>query len=155
MKEFAIGILKMVAGIIVFIPMIVIGFIYSIFHAAYMTFTLKKWYMFFVLMWRNIDGTFAAIGHIAGEIGYGLDLLSNVNGEIYEDVLTTEENTNFGKKNISVSSSTGKLEYEFKIMKGREWFSKMLNWAFRQKQHAIDSYLFDKAKADIRKGYFK
>lgn len=155
MKEFGIGILKLIGACVVFVVPIISGFIWAILHALYMTFTLKKWNALGWLAWRWIDGMFASIGYLFGEIGYTIDLISNVNGEIYEDVLGFPENSSFGKKNISVSSSTGEQIYNKTYPKKSVWFSKMLNWGFRQKQHALDSWLNDKAKDEIRKGFFK
>jgi len=155
MKEFGIGILKLVAGSIVFIPMIFGGFIYAVMHAIYMTVTLKNYKALGFLVWRWFDGMLASIGHILGEIAYGLDLLSNVNGEIYEDALNLPEDSSFGVKKISVSSSTGEQVHKGNYPEESNWFLKWLNFGFKQKQHALDSYLYDTEKAEIRKKYFK
>jgi len=106
MKEFGIGILKLIGAIIVFVLPIILGSIYAVVHAVYMTFTLKKISSIPMLLWRWVDGMLASIGYLSGEIAYTIDLISNVNGEIYEDVLNLPEDSSFGKKNISVSSST-------------------------------------------------
>lgn len=155
MKELGIGVLKLIGALLVFPIMIILGFLYAIGHAIYMSLVDKNLALFFKLMWRLIDGNLAALGHVLGAIAYGLDLSSNVNGEIYEDVLTAEEDTLYGKKNISVSSATGDIELRGKVLKGREWFSKMLNWAFRQKQHAIDSIKYDRGIAKLKEVLFK
>lgn len=134
--------------------MYLVGAGYSVLHAIVMTFSLKKWDAAYHLVLRWTDGIFCSCAYLLNSFSYFLDLLSNVNGEIYEDVLTVKEDTNFGKKNISVSSSTGKLEVDGKIKNGSQWFSNLLNFAFNQKQHARDSYLYDVAKSKLRREYF-
>ena len=155
MKEFAIGMLKLIGASIVFVLPIFLGSIYAVLHAVYMTLTLKKINSIPVLLWRWIDGMFASVGYLAGEIAYSIDLISNVNGEIYEDLLGLPEDSSFGKKNISVSSSTGEQVFLKKYPKKSTWFLKMLNLGFQQKQHALDSWLFDESRIKLIKGFFK
>lgn len=102
-----------------------------------------------------LDGFCAATGHVLFEIAYALDLCWNVNGEIIEDIITAEENTTFNQKNITVSSSTGKIEIEGKLVPSGKKFSKALNFFFGQKQHAVDSWSFYQAKKELRGKYFK
>lgn len=155
MKELLQGIWSLIWAIIVSVLMFSIGTLYSLGYAIWLSITLKKWYAFFQFWWRLIDGFCAAIGNFLYEAAYSLDLSWNVNGEILEDMLTTEENTTFNQKNISVSASTGKLEVEGKLTKSGKRFSKLLNFFFGQKQHAIDAWNYTKAKKELREKYFK
>ena len=156
MKEFAVSILKLLGAIVGSIVIIPVGLCYNIGHMFYLTFAKGDFKVFFRLLWRNIDGIFASIGHILGEgIAYGLDLLWNVNGECFEDLLTTEEKTHFGKKNITVSASTGELSVNNKMIKERKWFLKFLNFLFQQKSHADDAWKYTKARKEIKNKLFK
>lgn len=120
-----------------------------------MSITLKDKWMFFKFWWRLIDGFAAAVGHALYEIAYALDLGWNVNGEIIEDIITTEENTHFTEKNVSVSATTGDLEIQGKLNKNGLRFTKLLNFFFNQKQHAIDSWNFLQAKNKLKEEYFQ
>lgn len=155
MKELLEGAWALLWAIIVSTLMFSIGTLYSLGYAIWLSITLKKWYAFFQFWWRLIDGFCAAIGNFLYEAAYSLDLGWNVNGEILEDIITTEENTTFNQKNISVSASTGKLEIEGKLTKSGKRFSKLLNFFFGQKQHAIDAWNYTKAKKELREKYFK
>lgn len=78
----------------------------------------------------------------------------NINGEIIEDIITYEEDTEFSKKHVTVSASTGKLELEEKLNPRGKWFSKALNFVFGQKAHAIDSWNYLVALRALKKDYF-
>lgn len=131
-----------------------IGSLYSLGYSIWLTLTLKNVWAFFKFWWRLLDGFLAALGHMLLETAYSLDLFWNVNGEILEDVITSEENTHFTEKNISVSATTGDLEIRGKLNKTGLLFTKLLNFFFNQKQHAIDSWNFLKAKEKLKKDYF-
>jgi hypothetical protein len=154
MKELLQGIWVLIWAIIVTTLVWSIGTIYSLGYSIWLTLTLKKPIAFFKFWLRTIDGFLAAIGHVLHEIAYALDLTWNVNGEIIEDIVTTEENTTFNQKNITVSSSIGRLELDSKLNKSGKKFSKVLNFFFGQKRHAIDSWNYMVAKEKLRNEYF-
>lgn len=154
MKEFFIGLLEFIGAIVVTILLLPIGFIYSLGYSIWLTVTVKRWQAFFMFWWRFTDGMFAAIGYMLHSIAYGLDLMWNVNGEIIEDIITHEEHTEFSKKNIPVSASTGKLELEGKLNPRGKRFSKFLNIIFGQKAHAIDAWNYLIALRALKKDYF-
>jgi len=154
MKELFQGLWALIWAIIVSCLMLTIGTAYSLGYSIWLSITFKKWYAFFQFWWRLIDGFSAAIGHAFYEIAYSLDLAWNVNGEILEDMLTAEENTTFTEKNMSVSASVGKLQIDGKLNKFGLKFSKLLNFFFGQKQHAIDAWYYTKAKKELREKYF-
>lgn len=154
MKELFIGLLELIGAIIVSLLLLPIGFIYSLGYSIWLSITIKKWYAFFLFWWRFVDGMFAAIGYMLHSIAYGLDLMWNVNGEIIEDIITHEEHTEFSKKNIPVSASTGKLELEGKLNPRGKCFSKFLNMVFGQKAHAIDAWNYLIALRALKKDYF-
>jgi hypothetical protein len=155
MKELLSGFWAMIWAIIVTILIWPISILYSFGYSIWLTITMKKWYAFFQFWWRLVDGFAAALGNLFFEIAYSLDLTWNVNGEIIEDMITSEEDTTFAKKNISVSASTGKLELDGKLNKIGFKFSKTLNFFFGQERHAIDSWKFLEAKNKLRDQYFK
>jgi hypothetical protein len=155
MKEFVQGIIVFIASLLVTIPVYIYCIPYCLGYAFYMSITLKDWKAFFVIWWRIIDGFFAAIGHILRETAIGVDITWNVFGEGIEDLVTTEEETLFRKKGVTVSSAVGDLEIRDKLIPRGKWFTKVLNIAFNQKQHAIDSYNFMVAKNKLRNQYFQ
>ena len=155
MKELLSGIVTLICAMFVTLFMWSIGTLWSLGYSIWLSITLKKWYAFFQFWWRLIDGFCAAIGHMLFETAYALDLTWNVHGEIIEDAVTTEEDTTFNQKNISVSASVGKLEIDGKLNKFGIKFSKFLSLVFRQQRHAVDSWNFLVAKKNLRDQYFK
>lgn len=154
MKEFFQGIWALLWASLVSLLMITIGTLYSLGYSIWLTITLKKWYAFFKFWWRLLDGILFSIGHILYELAYSLDLMWNVNGEILEDFVTSEENTTFTDRDISVSASIGKLQKEGKLNRFGLWFSRLLNFAFNQKQHALDAWEYTQARKALKEKYF-
>jgi len=158
MKEFLKGLLILIGAIIITVIYLPIGIPYTYLHAIYWTIKgveKRKKGTFLWLIWRQIDGTFAAIGYIAYHIGVGLDMIWNVNGEFIEDCTTTREDTWFGQKNTTVSTATGKEEVDGKQKFRGEWFNIWLNWLFGQKRHAVDSYELHLKRKELDEIYFK
>jgi len=153
MKEFFNSLLPLLGAIIVSIVLIPVGVIYSFGYMLYMTVTLKEPKALLKLLWRWVDGMFCTIGYIILELAIGLDMLWNVNGEILEDSMTHKEDTHFGEKGITVSSSVGELEVSDNLNKTGIGFSKVLNKAFRQKRHAVDSWKMHLAKKKLSEQY--
>ena len=155
MKELVHGIWSLIWALIVSVIQLPVGFVYSFGYAVYMSVTLKDKWFFFRFWWRMLDGFCAAIGHIFYQIGFALDLMWNVNGEVLEDIVTAKEDTTFNQKNITVSASTGKLEIDGDLNKSGKFLSSTLSWFFGQKQHAKDAWLFTKARKELQDQYFK
>lgn len=142
MKELLRGIVTSILSLLVFTPVIVIGMIFNIFYPIVMGFQEKSWTLPFKIYWRLIDGTCATIGNMLYD-GFSIkwDEMGNVWGEWIEDSITTTENSKFGEKNITISASVGYLEYEkLPLFPRGKKLSKVLNWAFRQKKHALGSW---------------
>ena len=155
MKNFLFGFVTLVMAIIVSVLMFSVGTIYSLLYSIWLTITLKKWYAFFEFWWNMFDGYLHSLGNLLYEIAYFLDLCWNVNGEILEDLITSEENTTFGNKDISVSATTGKLVIDNKInTKFGKFFVKLLNVVFNQEQHAVDAWYFTKFRKELKDRYF-
>jgi hypothetical protein len=155
MKEFFKGLVVLIGASFVSVLILWFLFIYSLGYSIWKTITLRDWKAFFIFWFRLIDGIFACIGHILFNIGYALDMMWNVNGEAIEDSITHKENTEFGKKNITVSASVGKLEIDGKLNKFGRILSKILNFVFQQRQHAKDSWYMKLAKDELEEKYFK
>lgn len=80
-------------------------------------------------------------------VGYIIDLLSNVLiGELIEDWVTSEENTLFGKGNITISAALGDLKRQGKLNKHGLWLCRWLSrFDMKHKDHtksAIELYEF-------------
>lgn len=155
MKELFQGLWALVWAIIVSSLMFTVGTFYSFMYSLWLTVTMKRPLAFFKFWWKLIDGFAAAIGNFLYETAYSLDLAWNVNGEILEDMMTAEEDTTFTDRELSVSASVGKLEIDGDLNKFGKKFSKLLNFFFAQKHHAIDAWHYTVAKKDLRKGFFK
>lgn len=155
MKELFSGIWALIWALVVTSLMWSIGTLYSLGYSVWLSISFKKPLAFFKFWWRLIDGFLAAIGHVLFEVAYALDLTWNVNGEILEDFITHKEDTTFSKKNITVSSSTGRLELDGNLNKLGKRFSKLLNFFFGQKRHAIDSWNYMVAKEKLKNEFFE
>ena len=154
MKELFGGLWALIWACLVSILMFSIGTLYSLGYAVWLSVTMKDWKAFFKFLWRLIDGIAAAVGHVLFETAYALDLGWNMNGEIIEDMVTSEEDTHFSEKNISVSATIGKLQIDDKLNEVGKKFSKVLNFFFNQKQHAVDAWKYTKAKKELKDQYF-
>lgn len=132
----------MIVAIIIFSIVIVIGMIFNLIYPIYMAIKYKNWKLFFSIWWRLIDGTLSTIGNFFYDgIAIAFDIMGNVWGEWIEDSVTSEENTMFGCKDVTVSASIGHLEYKkLPINKRGKGLSKILNKIFREKRHTLGSW---------------
>jgi hypothetical protein len=123
-----------------------------IFYPIVMSFKGRNPLIFFVLWWRLIDGVFATLGELLYQFAEKYDMLGNVFSEWIEDLSTTNEDTQFGEKLITISASVGELEHEKRPMsKAVKRLSKLLNIAFREKRHALGSWLLKLERDKIKK----
>lgn len=77
-------------------------------------------------------------------IAYTFDVLANViGGEFFEWILCIErtEYSLFGKPNYSLSESIGKEIVQRNFNYKHQWFLNILNKAFKQKNHCLESYI--------------
>jgi hypothetical protein len=158
MKELLNGLWVLFCALIVSCLMFSVGTLYTLLYGIWFSRRAKKGNRLtalFRFLWRILDGMAAAVGYALYEMAYSLDLAWNVNGEIVEDMVTTKEDTEFTKKNVSISESIGKLEIDGDLNKFGKKFTKMLNVFFNQKQHAIDAWRFNQAKKKLMEDYFE
>jgi len=155
MKHLLKSIVILIMSLLVSAIAIPVGFLYSLGYSIWLSVTLKDWKSFFKFWWRTLDGLAYALGDILFRTGFALDLMWNVNGEVLEDMITAEEDTTFGDKEITVSASVGKLEKEGKLNKYGKFCSKVLNLVFWQKAHAVDAYDYYIAKKELKAKYFE
>jgi len=142
MKLFITGFLTMIVAIIVFSLVVVVGIIYNLFYPTVMAIKYKDYRLFFSIYWRLIDGTFHTIGKFFYDgVAIAFDIMGNVWGEWIEDSVTSEENTMFGFKEVTVSAAIGHLEHKkLPINKRGNGLSKALNKVFGEKRHALGSW---------------
>lgn len=142
-KEFRTGIITAPSGVFVFSIVIAVGIIYNLFYPFVMAVKYKRISVFFKILQRLINGTYSAIGYMLRDgIAIGFDFMGNVWGEWVEDATTTEENTKFGHKLITLSASIGHLEHEnINRNKTQKFLTWLLNKAFMQNRHAVGSWL--------------
>ena len=148
------GVIEATAGTVVFGLCIAFGMVYNTFYSIWLAVTLKN-ILAPLKFWSNVlAGFLIFIGRLLHHYAVALDIYANVNAEIIEDVITPKENTSFGDPNTTISASIGKLEIEGKLNKVGKRLSIVLNWAFWQKQHAIDSYNYKVAHDAMLKQFF-
>lgn len=145
MKKEIQPILLLIGACIVFPLISVLGIIYSFCKSIRECFQVKFWrgpihlliYWLKVLyqIWEVIKGFMVDKG-----IAIALDLFANATGgEMCEDVITTREDTWFGKGGKTLSAATGKEEYEgFIVPSG--WVVTRLLSRFLGKNHSVEAY---------------
>jgi len=152
------GILTFIAATIVSLLVIPIGVIWAFIHAMYMSIS-DKWYSFFLLLYRFLVGTMHAVGYLFFYLGKFQDILWNVwAGELFEDFVTTNEDTWYGEpNNITISESTGReqIRNPDKIISSGNYFIKGLNVIFGQNQHAKDAYELGVKRKELESKYYK
>ena len=142
MKQLFEAIWKFSTGMIVFTICIAIGIVFNVVYPWYMAIKERSIKLFFKIIWRLIDGTLSTIADILMLLVTCWDIMANVWGEWIEDTATTEEKTQFGKKEITISASIGHLEKEkLPMFERTKKFSIILNIVFGEKRHALGSWL--------------
>lgn len=155
MKELLKGLVCVLGALLVTAVLQPFLFVYSLIYSFWLTVTIKDWKRFFLFWYRLIDGLAASLGHGLFQLAYALDLTWNVNGEMVEDFVTHEEQTNFSKKNISLSASLGKISLDGNLNKFGRALSNFLNFAFNQKSHAEDSWNYHIRRKALLNKYFQ
>lgn len=155
MKELITSIIQIIGAVVVTLLILVPGFLYTIGYGIWLKKRGSNWSTLFRFIWRIIDGSLASVAHFLGAFAYALDLLWNVLcGEMIEDFITSKEDTEFTKKNTTVSATVGKLEIDNNLNKTGVLLSKVLNIAFWQSQHAKDAWLYLQARLNLKEQYF-
>ena len=140
---------------IVVTVLLVPAYVYSIFYAIYRGCKLDDWKAPFRFIWSLINGTLSVFGWLFYQIGVFLDYLWNIwGGEAIEDMVTTREKTNFSKSRITVSSSCGREKLDGFYIEKREWFSRLVNRVFGQRNHFIGAEKVRLAKLEIEEQDF-
>lgn len=143
-----VAITAVILGII-FIP---IGFLYTLFKPFYdhkgkkFKARMKQAGMWFLKvlyqLWGSIKKGFYFIGYIIDLIGNALV------GELIEDIVTAEEDTLFGKGDITISAALGDLKKRRKLNGRGIWLANVLSFLDpKHKDHcisAIELYEFKK-----------
>lgn len=142
-KEFS-PLLMLIGMVVIFLTVTAFGLIHLLLKSVKDTFQMRFWKgpLYFIKYWLNVlYQIWNSIKFITLQVAIGLDMMENVlGGEALEDIITAEENTLFGKGNITVSTATGQLEFLGKLnKKGVKW-SKLLSRVL-DKNHAVVSYM--------------
>lgn len=157
MKKFIQGFFTLVASLVFFTIIIIIGLAYSFFYSLWLTVSLKNWRAFPLFWWSRFTGLLSAIGSIFMALAKGWDIVANVlAGEMLEDLTTHKEATTFGAP-ITVSASIGEIESRpgKPLIKNGKRITKMLNVVFNQKQHATDSWEILLKREELNNEFFK
>jgi hypothetical protein len=140
-----VAITAVILGII-FIP---IGFLYTLFKPLYdhkgKKFLVMEGVWFLKVLyqlWGSIKKGFYFVGYIIDLIGNALV------GELIEDIVTAEEDTLFGKGDITISAALGDLKKRRKLNGRGIWLANVLSFLDpKHKDHciaAIELYEFKK-----------
>ena len=91
-------------------------------------------------------------GSYCFRIAFGIDCFANiVGGEFIEALVSTERGlTSFGT-NVSISACIGESIAENRFKAKYQWFSKLLDFVFNEKDHCINSYRKEILKLNIKK----
>lgn len=131
-------------AVLVSIPLLPIGLIWNIgkpifhIHKGGFNKIAKNWFGYWFKLLYQV---YVVIGYLAYHVAMSIDLLWNAfSGEFIEDCITAEEDTLFGKGDVTVSESTGQLVNDAKLNKTGEGFNKFLDKVFFEKDHALNAY---------------
>lgn len=142
------GIIQLIVASILAVLVLPIGFLWGwigkpIYEVIKGRYNLKKALTHFGKYFiKFIYQIYKVIERLAHYLALVIDLTGNaIAGELFEDIVTSEEDTLFGEGDCSISSAMGELEVNNKkITKAGRLFSKMLNWTFRVNSHCTDAY---------------
>lgn len=133
-----------IASIIVSGVVIPTGIIWNIVTSIKRTCKLRFWegighfLMYWILVFFQI---WSAIKYILYHLAIGFDLMWNAtSGEMLEDLVTKEEDTYFGKGNVTISAAVGRQEVRGKLNKRGRGFSRFLDRLFKEKNHCINAW---------------
>jgi len=131
-------------SIVVTIVVLPFGLLFNIYNSLremfYFRFSngIKHFTNYWIRIYKQ---TLVVIRYIFYHIAVAFDYLWNsTSGELFEQLLTTEEHTLYGEGDVTISTSTGYVEVRGTLTKKGKWFSKLLNKFFQEKAHCVDSY---------------
>jgi len=139
MKEF-IPILEFCGAIVAGVFVIPIGIIYTLAKGVVTFWRIKSVKKMLIFPFEILYQIWNAIKYLLRSLAIVIDLLGNAtSGELFEDFVTEEDNTLFGKGNVTISAALGELESKSQLTKKGILFSKLLNFVF-ENNHAINAY---------------
>lgn len=145
MKKELTPLLLLIGSCIVFIPISALGMVYNLCKSLKECFQVKFWkgLVKFILYWLNVLYQIWEVikGFMVDKgVAVALDLFANATGgEMCEDVITTREDTWFGKGGRTLSAAIGKEEFEgFIVPSG--WIVTGLLSKFLGKNHSVEAY---------------
>lgn len=144
MKKELSPIVLLILSLIVFIPIIAIGLVFNIGKAAYHTLQVKFWkgpIFFITYLLKMLYQIWCGINRYILQTAIFPDLIANAaGGELVEDTVTTEEDTLFGKGDVTLSTALGELEVNNKpLLHFQKQISKLLSKVL-DKDHCVASY---------------
>jgi len=129
---------QFISACLISIFLLPVGFIYFIIKAA-VKFRLLGFLMYIFLIVAQITKLFFSFLHF---IALFLDKLGNIiAGDLLEDLITTDEDTTFGKFDFTISASVGRLEERFRLNKRGLMFTDLLSKILGN-NHAIIAYRY-------------
>lgn len=146
--KYIAGFIELLAALFLSILIMPFGFLWGwigkpIYEVIVGRFTFKQALLhFWNYFWRFIYQIYKVVERLAHYLAFVIDLAGNaIAGELFEDAITSDEDTLFGEGDCTLSAAVGELETnEIHMTKAGKLFSKLLNKVFRQKSHCMDAY---------------
>ena len=137
-------ILELFAALILSFIVIPLGILHNTAKSIYHSYKLNPFdsILYFLIYWMKfIYQIWNAVKYLSHHLAITIDLFGNAtSGEAIEDLITSKEETYFGRGDITISAATGEIEIKGKLNKTGQWFTRALNKIFNEKSHSIDAY---------------
>jgi len=137
MKEFLKSIFTLFFACLITLGLVVIPILplYTFGHIFWSSHKNNDVRIIVLRLLKIIDGVLCAIAYIIYSIAIALDMIWNVFGELFEDLITHKEETYFGEKDITVSASIGQIKTNNHLNKFGKFKERVLNFFFNEKDH--------------------
>jgi len=147
--------LELFAALILSFIVIPLGVLHNVLKSIYHSYKLNPFnaILYFLIYWlKFIYQIWNAIKYLSHHLAVTIDLFGNAtSGEAIEDIVTSKEETYFGRGDITISAATGEIEVKRKLNSIGKWFTKALNKMFNEESHAIDAYKREIKNKQIKK----
>jgi len=143
------NLLLLIGAVFLFLTFFVIGIIGTYILGILFFWRKKHFFKMFTLPFVILLNVWRAVNYLFYHLALTVDLLGNaVAGELIEKIVTNENDTLFGRGDVTISASIGELESNNKLNKNGIFFSNLLSKVF-EKNHSVLAY--DNYKKGIAK----
>ena len=137
-KKKYLAIIEFLSAVILATVLFPFGLIYNLYLPFKRKYNIKRLVKFFK---DFVSSIYTLTMYMLHQVAYTIDVLGNVIvGELFEDIITTEEDTLFSNPKHSISQSIGYLQHIKKLNKRGLFFQKSIDKVFG-KNHCINAFL--------------